>query len=44
MATTMAIGEEGGHYPYPIITPIEQPVTVTTMAVGEEGGDFALGM
>lgn len=43
--TTMAIGEEGDHYPipsYPILKPIEPPPTATTLALGEEGGYWEL--
>lgn len=38
LATTLAIGEEGGGWP---IFP-KPPGTATTLAVGEEGGSFDL--
>lgn len=41
IATTLAIGEEGGYCPYPIVLePIAEPPLLTTMAVGEEGGGY----
>jgi hypothetical protein len=45
IVTTLAIGEEGGYYPYPIVLePIKDPVLITTMAMGEEGGGFDVTM
>lgn len=45
VATTLAIGEEGGYYPYPVVLePIPEPPILTTMALGEEGGGFGSGI